>query len=367
MKNDLGLLVKDIPQDDLQVFIKNTKRNVEVKSVINKIVIDYSWVDVLDEAVPYLDTIIRNPRRFISTEEEIIPIERTKKVSEESIKHLAVHTNLIQEVDEDGMVKPIKLLNIFKEETIDLYENRFIYSLITNLYTFVRNQLTYQEQISSNKEEKSVSYEATTNYKNQDISITMNLTSKKLEEIIESEEKIQERQDKINNIKEILEDFMSSKFMKAMNNATPVRSSIRKTNVILKEQNFIKALELWEFLESYQIQKPVKEINEETVLTNKEFETNFGMTYFLNYGVLNEIVTKSGSLKLPDTANLEESIYEYALRYDIDEKAFKNNIDSMITKASNYKRQEKMRASSAYHNFIDNHNSRIKKAAILLN
>ena len=236
MDNDLSLLVKDIPQDELSAFLKNTNSKTEVKSIINKISLDYSWVDVLNESVPYLDTIIRNPRRFIVQEEDIVPIEKTKKVSEESIKHLAVHTNLIQEVDEEGMVKPLKLLNIFKEETIDLYENRFIYSLIMNLYSFVRNQLTYREQSTSNTEERLVKYEANTNYNNQNITINMDIVSKNNDEVVESEDVLKDREEKINNIKEILEDFMASKFMKAMSNATPVRSPIRKTNVILKEQ-----------------------------------------------------------------------------------------------------------------------------------
>ena len=177
MNNELSLLVKDIPQDDVELFSKNTVATIDAKKVVDKITIDYSWVDVLDESIPYLDNIIRNPRRFIVSEEDIVPIEKTKKVAEESIKHLAVHTNLIQDVDEDGMVKPIKLLNVFKEETIDLYENRFIYSLITNLYTFVREQMTYEEQSASNKEERSVHYEANTSFDNRTVNIKLDLVS----------------------------------------------------------------------------------------------------------------------------------------------------------------------------------------------
>ncbi len=366
MRNDLGLLVKDIPQDDLQNFIKKTTASTEVKKIAHKVSVDYGWVDVLDEAVPYLDTIIRNPRRFIVAEEDIVPIEKTKKVAEESIKHLAVHTNLIQDVDEEGMVKPIKLLNIFKEETIDLYENRFIYSLITNLYTFVRSQLTYKEQSASNKEEKYVKYKANTIYNNRQIDITLNLTSRNLQEEYETEEMVAEREAKITHIQEILEDFMASKFMKSMANATPVRSPIRKTNVILKEQNFIKALELWEFLENYQVQKPVKEVNEEIDITNKTFERDFGMTYFLNYGILNEIVTRSGSLALPETTNIQKSVYEFAKNFEVDENELKKELEKEINKASAFKKEQKQNARNAYNGFINNHYARIRKASALL-
>lgn len=365
MNNELSFLVKDIPRDDLQLFLKKTVSNCTVKKVEDKIEIDYSWVDVLDESVPYLDTIIRNPRRFIVSEEDIVPIEKTKKVAEESIKHLAVHTNLIQDVDDEGMVKPIKLLNVFKEETIDLYENRFIYSLITNLYTFVRNQLSYREESASNKEEKSVIYEANTTFNNQNISINLNLTSKNQDEVIDSEEILKSREEKIEHIKEILEDFMASKFMKAMANATPVRSPIRKTNVILKEQNFIKALALWEFLENYQIRKPVLEIHNEEDYSSKEYSNNFDMSYFLNYSILSDTISKNGSLIRTEKSSIEKTVFEYAKKFDVNEKNLKKKLLEELEKASKYKNEQLSNIKICYSQFIDNHQTRVNKAKLL--
>ena len=57
-----------------------------------------------------------------------------------------------------------------------------------------------------------------------------------------SEEELKSREEKIKHIQDVLEDFMSSKFMKMMKGATVVRSPIRKTNVILKDYNFVTAL-----------------------------------------------------------------------------------------------------------------------------
>ena len=292
MNNELSLLVKDIPQDDVELFSKNTVATIDAKKVVDKITIDYSWVDVLDESIPYLDNIIRNPRRFIVSEEDIVPIEKTKKVAEESIKHLAVHTNLIQDVDEDGMVKPIKLLNVFKEETIDLYENRFIYSLITNLYTFVREQMTYEEQSASNKEERSVHYEANTSFDNRTVNIKLDLVSSDRDRQSLTEEMLEERKEKIKHICEVLEDFMASKFMKMMANATPVRSPIRKTNVILKEPNFIKALELWEYLEKNNI-KPMSEIVKTSeIIKSEDIKGKYDLAFFIENDALDNCVVK---------------------------------------------------------------------------
>lgn len=48
----------------------------------------------------HIDKVIRNPRVTIEDNEEIVPIALSKKITVESIKHLAQHTNLIQDIDE---------------------------------------------------------------------------------------------------------------------------------------------------------------------------------------------------------------------------------------------------------------------------
>ena len=69
-------------------------------------------------------------------EEEIVPIERAKKITAESIRHLAQHTNMIARVDGDR-VTPNQILNVFREESYEIYENRFIFTLLRNLRHFI--------------------------------------------------------------------------------------------------------------------------------------------------------------------------------------------------------------------------------------
>ena len=365
MNSELSLLVKDIPTDDLEIFTKSTKASTTVKKIINKVTVDYSWVDVVDEAIPALDSIIRNPRRFITNEEDVIIIEKTKKVTQEAIKHLATHTQLIQSIDKDENVKPSKLLNVFKEETIDLYENRFIYSLIKNLNMFLREQLTYKEESSENKEEKSLKYEATTNYHNQDVTIKLDLSCNNREEIHEAEEVLAEREAKIKHITDIVASFMTTKFMKEMANATPVKSPIQKTNIILKDRNFIKARELWEFLERYQAQRPVKEEHFETELTNSKFKRDFGLTYFINYNILTENFSKEGNIALTDQIDLPKTAFEQAKKFDIDENDLRKKINEEIFKAKKYKEEQKTGVINAYKAFISAHYSKMNKSVIL--
>jgi hypothetical protein len=363
--NELNILVKDIPKDELELFCKKTNATTSVKEDVDYVKVDYSWVDNVNDAIPFLDNIIRNPRRFIVSEEDIVPIEKTKKVSEESIKHLATHTQLIQEVDDDGMVKPIKLLNVFKEETIDLYENRFIYSLINNLYVFLRNQLTYKEEALENKNEKTLNYKGNTNYNNAEIDINLSMVTKYKNEVKETEEEIKQRQDKINHIKEVLEDFKASKFMKMMNNATPVRSPIRKTNVILKDQNFIKAVSLWEFLESFQIRKPVVRVKKANDLIIPNIEKNLGLTYYINYALLTEANLNEGKNAAHLSSSLAATVLAYAKKFNIDENKLQEELINQIKIASKYKEEQIKGINNAYNTFIDGNFARFNKASLL--
>ena len=50
----------------------------------------------------YLDNILRNPNRFIVNEEEVVNVEKARRVTVESIKHLARNTSFIQKIEKNG-------------------------------------------------------------------------------------------------------------------------------------------------------------------------------------------------------------------------------------------------------------------------
>ena len=159
---------------------------------------------------------------------------------------------------------------------------------------------------------------------------------------------------------------MASKFMKTMSNATPVRSPIRKTNVILKEQNFVKALALWEFLEKYQIEKPVKIENTETDIKYKNLNKNLGLTYYINYNLLQDSVKPSGNEKLSFGTDIIKSVGEYARKFTVNEFDLKKELLREIKLASKYKEEQITGITNVYNGFIDSNRSRFNKALLLL-
>lgn len=122
-------------------FMDKIDSTVDIKAEYEKVIEDTEWIEIMEETVPYIDNILRNPNRFIVNEEEIVKIELARKITVESIKHLSKNTNLIQDYDKKtGDVRPSKILNINKEENYDTYENRFIYTLIQNMKFFINKK-----------------------------------------------------------------------------------------------------------------------------------------------------------------------------------------------------------------------------------
>lgn len=58
---------------------------------------DFNWVDEIEFACPYLDNIVTNPKVALIKEEDVVKIEKAKKVSVASIKtYLKTLTLLIK-------------------------------------------------------------------------------------------------------------------------------------------------------------------------------------------------------------------------------------------------------------------------------
>ena len=355
---DIVEYINNINKDNANKFIASTSSNITVKRDIDACVSDTSWIYMVEECIPYLDNIIRNPRRFIVQEENIVPIEKAKVVTEESIRHLAQHTSMIQEVQEDGTVIPLKLLNVYREETVDLYENRFIKSLVDNLYTFVNNKLNESDQRSYAKVESTVSYSGLMKKKGEEVEVNLQLKSKKDTEIDASKDghSLEER---ISHIKDIVSAFRSSTFIKSLKESSPVRSPIRKTNVILKEQNFIKALELWEYLEKNNI-KPITSIDKRTeIVKDADIKTKYDLAFFIDNDAID--MNAASNKSEFNSAIISKLVNDFVFTGDITEKEFKKLMEKEFKEAKKRKDKATNAIRKTIEDFLNDYNTKKKK------
>lgn len=354
--------INNLNKDKASSFVGATSSDILIKKNIDAKVSDTSWMDMVEECIPYLDNIIRNPRRFIVQEENIVPIEKAKVVTEESIRHLAQHTSMIQEVQEDGTVIPLKLLNVYREETVDLYENRFIKSLVDNLYTFVTNKLEESDQKSYAKVDSEVTYKGIMKKKDEVVEVNLQLTSKK-ETDVDASKDGHSLDERIEHIRDIVSAFRSSTFIKSLKESSPVRSPIRKTNVILKEQNFIKALELWEYLEKNNI-KPVTSIEKRNeVSKSNDVKTLYDLAFFINSDALDTSKEESNGY---NSAIVSKLVNDFVFSGDITEKEFKKLMEKEFKEANKRKEKATSGIKKCIETFLDDVDKKKKKMVTII-
>lgn len=303
-KFELFDLYNNTKEDVKDEFLDNVDSKLKVKNKYRKVIYDYSWLEKMEETMRYLDNIMRNPKKFIVNEEEVVKIEKARKVTVDSIKHLTQHTSYIQKFDQEtGEVKPSKILNINKEENFDMYENRFIYTLLINMKMFISKVSGDSIKGSNLKSLRNIRYNATTKLGTEKIDINIDLNTindKKLSLNSKDGLSIAQRIEKINLQ---LADFMNTDFIKDLDRAhvALVRSPIKKTNVILKNPNFQKAVELWTFLESYDFNNIQEENIDDEYEDTNDFRNNMNDSFLLDYIILENIL---------DSDKKEEFSYE---------------------------------------------------------
>ena len=230
---------------------------------------DPSWIDVIEDVLYDLGTIINNPREVTKVEGNITPIELAKKVNGESVQHLASHTQFIKEIDENGNVIPSKILSHQNVEDIHTYENRFIATFIRQLVLFVEKRYEYIKNNMNLQRDEVLFVKNKTLVNGQEVEIETKITIKQ-DENDESAVNAREYIERIKNIREYVTYYYSSPFMKAMKTEKNVRRPILQTNIIRKNPKYHHCYEVFLFIEkfdslgvSYKVDEIYQNLNEE--------------------------------------------------------------------------------------------------------
>ena len=104
---------------------------------------DDLFIEKLEEGFEAIDSIILNPRTFIKENPELVDAGRAKKINAQSIVHLSSHTQYVYEVDQNNDVTPMKILTINSDVDYQIYENRFVWSLINKAALFIEKRYHY--------------------------------------------------------------------------------------------------------------------------------------------------------------------------------------------------------------------------------
>ncbi|MBR6918292.1 MAG: DUF2357 domain-containing protein [Clostridia bacterium] len=276
--------------------MKNGKATMELRKRYFLRAIDETWVNIVEDTLPALDVIIRNPSRFIEDREELVNAEQAKKVSVRTLQHLSQHTNLIQRIEGDTII-PKQLLNVYKEETMQTYENKFINTLINRLYIFVSRR--YEIALNAGQDEKTASIEFNDDFVHDKVKVKMNFKV----EISESSDGVEDKVERnysyttdlwhrVERLYNIVTMYADSDFVREMGKSY-IRPPVMRTNAILKNKNMRQCLALWQFIESYEsagysmlVQENLEDIDEEYI---KQLYSTLALQYMIfRYNIRNE-------------------------------------------------------------------------------
>ena len=215
--------------------------------------IDELWVRTIEDSLFAIDEIIRHPTGYIAETEEVLPIEMTKKVTGRSIVHLAQHSDYISK-DEDDRLTPTKLLNVFREDSLLTYENKFINTLLSRLAFFIDRR--YEVWTRRGADERVRRTEFCNRFELGDTRGKVTVTVE-MSEQTENDGGVRNTTydtdlfRRVSRLHGIAESYMKSPFVRNMGK-NYVHPPILRTNVILKNKYFRQCLALWEFIESYE-------------------------------------------------------------------------------------------------------------------
>ena len=280
-------LYSSATDNQINNFANHMDSTLHVNKNENRVEGNYEWLGMMEDTVQYIDNILRNPNRFIVNEEDVVKIELARRVTVDSIKHLARNTNLIQDIDKKtGDVKPSKILNINKEESFNTYENRFIYTLIQNMKLFIARKKDSVVNASSFQCANTLEYKGKCNFNDEKVDIEL-----KLNDAVNASKKIVDNNgsdipSRIEKLEQRIVDLTSCEVYKnlARLHVALVTSPIKKTNVILKNVNFQYAVKLWNYLQEHvNDESNVSSSDKDSYDDKSVLKKYFDETFLLNF------------------------------------------------------------------------------------
>lgn len=223
-----------------------------IETVRTDCIIDDDWIEAIEKGLVHVEKAIAEERQFIRSNGEVVPIEKVKQVSKDSVEHLARHGNLITRKPEEGKdIIPDGLYTVERLADYAVYENRFLYMMLCFLRDFIAFRYdkiveltnTYTGKLTVKKYIKS---------RNRETKYELVLDEKiKNDPFLTANNPIKEKIDRIDLIYKTVLAFLNTPLMESVAKSPMLKPPITETNVLRMNKNFKGAKELYYFISSY--------------------------------------------------------------------------------------------------------------------
>ena len=208
---------------------------------------DMSFLDTIESVYPAILKIMRDPKKSIRYEEEVVSVEKAKKVNSETVRHLSSHTQLIKEITKEGDVIPSKILTTYAEEELAIYENRFIKSLVKRMEMFLERR--YEVMKVSLESFETQKFNVSNDFLLSGQKVTVNLDIQIKNDLTTNVQATKEQYNRLLYVRELVQGLKGTEFMRALAKARDVLPPIMKTNILMHNPDFKLAYGLWLYLD----------------------------------------------------------------------------------------------------------------------
>ena len=293
---------------------------IEIENDQSKIVINKENIEQIEKTMPFLLKIADKPKSFITLYEEKVPVETAKRINHKAIMKLSRDSNdwhartLLS-------IKPKNVAADINEETFNIYENRFIITLVDKVARLLKDakvqyllkkKLFEQDRIS----EKMKEYFHTS--ENFSLLNQINKSHSFTDETAEIVAEIESILEKIDLLERKIRIFTSSKLYQSLRKCRRVKNPIQKTNILMFSPDYNAAYKLWNNLITAQ-EEPTIEIPEDYECSDS----------FILYSVLNIFsAIKDMGYRETSGSTLLWNKEKQSLSFS-KEMVFQNNVDTI--------------------------------------
>lgn len=231
--------------------LRGGKNEILHNQVSQNIVLDDSWIIRIEDALYSIEQIVRNPRKFIAEYSLIVDVAKARRTNTKTVRHLASHSQFVQNIEKNGDVRPKKLLVTESEEDLAIYENRFICALVNRLSQFVEQR--HRDLVGKMDVSTQNNVKLTSEFRYGDNKFTCNIDLK-AEEPPEDNERNNVNQDlfdRVGVIRRRLRVLQGTEFVTKLSKQKPVRPPIQKTNLLMKNVDYNNCYKLWLYISSF--------------------------------------------------------------------------------------------------------------------
>ncbi len=208
------------------------------------------WTDAVAAGLAAIGRAIDEQRRFIRSNGEVKPIEKIKRVSKESVQHLARHSDYINTEQSGDEIVPDKLYSVERLNDYATYENRFLYTLLCMLKEYIARKLS--RLLSSNSYEGGLRIRKTVAYGRRRLSVDVAIKDVREGYAAAGGGCDAER---IEQLSQSVDYYLRTPIMLEAAKADKIRS-LTLTNILRMDKNFRDAVALYEFILSEKDENP---------------------------------------------------------------------------------------------------------------